>query len=161
MTVKTDRERFEELAKDSDHLIASPEKLQELKAQGVPFKITPSKTLDEEFADRLVEAKKIITQLPELPDPISHSVRLLYQEIRECIFFGLNGAAITMCGILIEYILKLGIYAADTNGSREFDADKWDKLEENIELSSAIDMAKSRNLDSVAALLLDSVAALL
>lgn len=73
-----------------------------------------------------------------LPCPISDGdyplsdtpVLYLYDQIRLCILFRLNGTAITFCGILVEYALKYATYARENPGSTTFDSAAWMAFEE-------------------------------
>lgn len=136
---------MEELAKGSDRIIVNPKTLQELKSQGIPFDIVPSPTIDELFEQRREKAKVKAPHLPSLPKGLPPPIQALYQEIRECIFFGLNGAAITMASILIEYVIKHTTYIEESGGYKNADPQKWDEFE-NMELSPAINRAKRAGL---------------
>ena len=136
---------MEELAKGSDRIIVNPKTLQELKSKGIPFDIVPSPTIDELFEQRREKAKAIAQHLPTLPQGLPPSIQALYQEIRECIFFGLYGAAITMASILIEYVIKHTTFIKESGGYKDADPQKWDEFE-NMELSPAINRAKRAGL---------------
>ena len=69
----------------------------------------------------------------------------LYKEIRECILFGLNGAAITLAGNLLEFALKHTTYVKEVGGYQSYDAEKWDEFE-GIEFGDAIGRAKGAGL---------------
>jgi len=136
---------MEELAKSSDRIIINPETLEELKGQGIPFDVVPSPTINELFEQRREKANAKAPFLPTLPQGLPPSIQSLYQEIRECIFFGLNGAAITMASILIEYTIKHTTYIKESGGHKNSDPKKWDEFE-NMELSTAISRAKRAGL---------------
>jgi hypothetical protein len=136
---------MEELAKCSDKIIGNPETLEELKNQGIPFDVVPSPTIDELFEQRRMKAKENAPRLPTLPEGLPPSIQALYQEIRECIFFGLNGAAITMSSILIEYAIKYATHIKESSGHSGTEPDKWDEFED-MELSPAINRAKRAGL---------------
>jgi len=57
----------------------------------------------------------------------------------------LNGAAITFCGILVEYALKYTTYARENPGITSFDSVAWGAFEE-IALGSAITRARQAGL---------------
>lgn len=136
---------MEELAKGSDRIIVNPADLDELKKQGVPFDVIPSPTIDQLFEQRKQNAFSKVKELPPLPQELPPAVQALYQEIRECIFFGLNGAAITMSSILIEFVLKHTTFIKESGGYQKADPKKWDEFEE-MELSPAINRAKKAGL---------------
>ena len=104
------RKKLDELSKGADTIIANPDDIEKLKDQGLPMRVVPSKTIPELFQERLNSAVDIAKYLPTLPDRLPPAIKSLYQEIRECILFGLNGAAITLSGNLIEFTLKHGTY---------------------------------------------------
>lgn len=102
--VKDIKKIMEELAGDSDRIIVNPNDLEQLKKQGFPIEVTPSPTLDELLEKRKERAILRSKELPSLPEGLPPAIQALYQEIRECIFFGLYRAAITMSSILKEFI---------------------------------------------------------
>lgn len=136
---------MEELAKGSDRIIVNPNDLEKLKSQGIPFDALPSPTISELFDQRKKKAHAIASHLPILPKRLPPVIQALYQEIRECIFFGLNGAAITMSSILIEYVIKHTTYIAESGGYKNADPQKWDDFED-MELAKAISRAKRAGL---------------
>ncbi len=136
---------MEELAKGSDRIIVNPGDLKKLKSHGIPFDIIPSPTIGELFDQRKEKAHAIAPYLPSLPQRLPPVVQALYQEIRECIFFGLNGAAITMSSILIEYVIKHTTYVFEAGGYENTDPQKWDEFE-NMELAKAINRAERAGL---------------
>ena len=136
---------MEELSKGSDRIIVNPRDLEKLKSHGIPFDIIPSPTISELFDQRKVKAHTIAQSLPSLPQRLPPVIQALYQEIRECIFFGLNGAAITMSAILIEYVIKHTTYIAEAGGYENSDPKKWDEFE-NLELATAINRAKKAGI---------------
>jgi hypothetical protein len=145
-----------ELAGNSDTIIINPETLEELKRSGVPFDTVPAPTIDQLFEERKQNAFLRVAQLPSLPQGLPPAVQALYQEIRGCIFFGLNGAAITMSAILIEFILKHTTFIKEAGDYQNADPKNWDQFE-NMELGPAINRAKrSGVLDAKMADRLDS-----
>lgn len=132
---------MDELAKSHDRLIVNPDTLADLKAKGVPFNTIPSPTIEELFEHRKQNAFDKAPQLPSLPQGLPPAIQALYQEIRECIFFGLYGAAITMSSILIEYVIKHATFIKEAGGYQKIDPEEWDKFE-NKELGPAINHAK-------------------
>lgn len=139
------RKKLDELAHGLDTIIANPDDVKMLKEQGLPIHAVPSKSIPEMFQERLHSAIAIVDHLPTLPEKLPPAIKSLYQEIRECIFFGLNGAAITLCGNLIEFTLKHTIYVKEAGGYHKYDAIKWDEFE-NIEFSAVINRAKRAGL---------------
>lgn len=136
---------MEGLAKGSDRIIVNPETLEDLKSQGIPFDIVPSQTIGELFDQRKEKAYSKAHHLPSLPEGLPPAIRALYQEIRDCIFFGLNGAVITMSSILIEYVIKHTTFIKESGGYKDADPQKWDEFED-MELATAINRAKRAGL---------------
>jgi len=135
------KEIIDKLSEDSDKIIANPETIEKLRSRGLPIKDIPSPTISELFDQRKEHALQIAAHLPPLPEGLSPTIQTLYQEIRECIFFGCNGAAITLSGILIEFVLKRVAYAKESGGYQNYDPKAWDEFED-MDLSSAINRAK-------------------
>jgi len=61
------------------------------------------------------------------------------------VLFNLNGAAITFCGILVQYALKYTTYAKENPGAPNFDSSAWAAFEE-ITLVPAIARARKAGL---------------
>ncbi len=139
------KKKINELADESSVIIANPGDIEKLKKQGLPFRVVPSQTIADLFQERLKTAVDVVAQLPALPDSLPPAIKSLYQEIRECIFFGLNGAAITLSGNLIEFTLKHATYVKEVGGYQEYDPEKWDQFEK-IEFGDAIGRAKRSGL---------------
>jgi len=144
------------LAGNSNIIIVNPQTLEELRRSGVPLDIVPAPTVDQLFDQRKKNAFMKIGQLPSLPQGLPPAVQALYQEIRECIFFGLNGAAITMSAILIEFVLKHTVFIKEAGGYQKANTQDWDQFE-NMELGPAINREKRAGiLDTKMATTLDS-----
>ncbi len=141
--------QIDELTKDADTIIAAPDTIEKWREQGLPFEEVPAQTIDELFEDRKKAASEVVHNLPQLPDQkiLSPAIKSLYQEIRECIFFGLNGAAITLAGNLIEFVLKHATFVKESGGYPHYDPNKWDEFE-NINFYEAIERAKREGLIS-------------
>ena len=154
--IKDIQKIMNELAGNSDTIIVNPQTLEELRRSGVPLGIVPAPTVDQLFDQRKKNAFTKIGQLPALPQGLPPAVQALYQEIRECIFFGLNGAAITMSAILIEFVLKHTVFIKEAGGYQKAKTQDWDEFE-NMELGPAINRAKRAGvLDTKMARRLDS-----
>lgn len=137
------------LAEQTGVLIARPEDIQKLVEQGVLTRKAPQRTLEESievlFERRKKAALEIARRFPG-PLPSGHpSIESLYAEIRNCVLFGLNGAAITLCGILVEYVLKYAAYTREVGGHQKYDAKLWDAYE-NKTFGPAIDAAAEAGL---------------
>lgn len=136
---------LEKASEDSTQIIVNPETLDELKRAGIPFETIPAPTIHQLFEQRKQACLKLLPTLPALPSALPPAIQALYQEIRECIFFGLNGAAITLSSILIEFVLKYATFVKEAGGHQHADPQNWDQFEE-IELNAAIRRAEKADL---------------
>lgn len=132
-----------ELAKGATHIISKPETIAELQKQGVKFDepqdLTPEQAVNNIFAQRKAIALKNITKFSSPPDIAIPTIGFLYDEIRECILFGLYGAAISLSAILVEFSLKHAIIRKKFGSS--YNESEWDRIE-NMELSPTIKEAR-------------------
>ena len=152
---RTERvERIEQVmdqlvSEGADRIVGKPEDLERLIGEGLAVEHDPAKTL-EETIDTLYELRKRgavgrAGNLPNPPNLAAPSVSTLYNEIRDCIIFGLNGAAITLAGILVEYSLKFTTRVKEMGGYANYDPEIWDQFE-SITLARAITRAKKAGL---------------
>ncbi len=135
-----------ELAKGSTHIIANPETLKELEKQGADIKHitkTADQFVEELFKQRRLEALAIIEKLPKTPTIAIPEIETLYNEIRECILFGLYGAAISLSAILVEFSIKYAI--VKKKSGETYSQEEWDRIE-SMELGSVIVEAKNIEL---------------
>jgi len=132
-----------ENSKDTTHFIASPETIEQMIKAGLKLDeqklMTEDEYIEQLFASRQDAAKKLIKQLPAPPQLALPPLTSLYAEIRECILFGLNGAAITLSAILVEFAIKHAIVDR-TKGVEVYDKQEWDRIE-GRELGKVIDEA--------------------
>lgn len=129
------------LVKGSTHIIVSPKTLKDLIAQGAKFDLPSNKTTEELIVD-LFEARKkqalelkIYEKFPSVPNIPVPTIISIYDEIRECILLGLNGAAISLSAVLVEYSLKNAIVRF--NYGHTYNKQEWDRVED-MEMSTAI-----------------------
>jgi hypothetical protein len=97
------------------------------------------------FERRKKEAIEIINRLPLPPNYDFPEINSLYDEINECVLFGLNGATITLCGILVEYALKRAVYFKECGYKFIFKPELWDKFE-NLNLGQVIKRAEQKSV---------------
>lgn len=132
-----------ELAQGSTHIISKPETIEELQKQGVEFnksKITsPEDAIKTLFSQRKGIALANITQFPSPPNIPIPTIGLLYDEVRECILFGLYGAAISLSAVLVEFSLKHAIIKKKRGDA--YNKAEWDRIE-GIELDPTIQEAR-------------------
>jgi hypothetical protein len=145
MDIKKIEKLMAELSEGSNLLIANPKNIEELEIQGVPFKRTPPQSIEQLFESRRKYANEKASNFPPLPPKPEPAMEALYMEIMECILFGLNGAAITLSAILIEYALKHTTFIKESGGYQKTDQSRWDKFEE-MNLNDAIKCAKGAGL---------------
>lgn len=136
-----------ELAKGSTHIISSPDIIKELQKKGVPFSEQTPGSLEEVVENLFTQRKKgaliNISKFPLPPDIAIPTIGFLYDEIRECMLFGLYGAAISLSSVLVEFSLKQAIVRK--KHGKTYNADEWDRIE-GIELGPTIIEAKNADL---------------
>lgn len=121
------------LTKGATHIISSPKTVSDLQKKGVKFDVpirkTPKQIIDDLFQQRKTNALANITKFPSVPQIAIPTIGFLYDEIRECILFGLNGAAISLSAVLVEFALKHAIVKKLCGNT--YDKSEWDRLENN------------------------------
>lgn len=137
--IKSADELLAELAADSTQIVSNTETLAKVRKLGVKFDEVPIPN-NEEYIENLFQARKqkaleTVEQLPTPPQIALPPITSLYDEVRECILFGLNGAAISLSAILVEFSLKHAI--VDSKEVDHYDKEEWDRLE-NKELGPVI-----------------------
>ena len=128
--------------------VSSLATIQQAKEKGVQIteasRLSIQDAINKLFDERRQHALSIASRL--LPCPIADTpVLYLYDQIRLCMLFNLNGAAITFCGILVEYALKYATYIKENPSATSFDTAAWGEFEE-IALAPAISRAKKAGL---------------
>ena len=137
------------LLRGSQFLLAHPSALQYLK-EGEPDKLQTidplpvQDALDSLFELRRKQAAEIAEKIPGCPS-WELSIQALYDEIRQCALFGLHGAAITLSGVLVEFVVKYAVFCRETRSKVKFDSDAWDEFE-NITFGVIIDRARKVGL---------------
>lgn len=136
-----------ELVKGATHIISKPETIKELQRQGVKFdepkKLTPEQAVDNIFAERRAIALANISKLVSPPNIAIPTIGFLYDEIRECILFGLYGAAISLSAVLVEFSLKHAIVRKKFGDT--YKESEWDRIE-SMELNPTIKEAKQQGV---------------
>jgi hypothetical protein len=143
-------EILSELAENAETATLSPTTIARLKERGIYIPTPPKRSLEESInllfgKERKERALEVARNLPVLPDIPVPSIQLLYNEIRESIILGLNGAAITLSGVLVEYVLKYATYKVEMGEFAKYDPDKADEFE-RVTLGPAIDRAAKAGL---------------
>lgn len=137
------------LSPDADRIVANPSDMVQLLRAGVRPQPPPRLSIEERverlFSGRKECAVERAKALPVAPDPAPPAVVSLYNEIAESIVFGLNGAAITLSGVLVEFVLKYATYIREVGGFLKYDSDRWDEFE-RITFGRAIKRAKAAGL---------------
>ncbi len=127
--------------------VAQPELIEQLLKEGdknvSEVKHVPvEEGLKAIFAQRLLAAQRIVDKL--LPCPIYEPPLVeLYDDIRLSIIFGMNGNAINLCGVLLEFILKYVRFLRDHGRDVTFNNLAWSKYIESSTLHNAIELARS------------------
>ena len=119
-------------AAGATQFIANSSTLEKLVQKGLKLD-TPVKESDEDFINRVFDerkkiAKDIIGKLPQKPDIHLPPILSLYDEIGECILFGLNGAAISLSAVLVEFAIKHAIVDRKS-GVEIYDKAQWNRVE--------------------------------
>ena len=108
------QKKLDELVKNSDLFLASPDTIQHLQEKGLPIKSvtqTYSEYLDELFKKRRAQADEIINDLPLIDESIANAtVQSLYEEFKESFLMGINGAAIVLAILLLDLSAKYRLY---------------------------------------------------
>lgn len=142
-------EAINRIVNDTTEIIVNPDTFRKMVELGLPVSyaelVSIEKYISKLFDARKREALEITQHLPNRFNFILSSVNTLYDEIYECIIFGLNGAAITLCGILVEFTLKQAIYFYENGYSFTYNGELWDGFEK-LTLGSVIDRAKKVSL---------------
>ncbi len=133
-----------ELAEGATHIISNPDTIEKLQTHGFPFDKPEPKTLeqvvDDLFTKRKSGALTNISKFPSAPNIAIPVIGFLYDEIRECILFGLYGAAISLSAVLVEFSLKEAI--VKNKHGKTYNQTEWNRIE-GIELGPTIAEAKS------------------
>lgn len=101
---------------------------------------------------KLTMAKQIRARLPKPLPWLEGSINTIFQEIAECLIFGLNHSAISLCGGFLEQVLRLALYERVTNTKAlviEKDLTKdpiWRWLEEQFSLGALIREAQREGI---------------
>lgn len=139
-----------DLVKNSTHIISNPRTIDEMRKRGVKFDQLTPKTAQETINNLYSERKKLaianISKFPAPPDVPIPTIGFLYDEIRECILFGLYGAAISLSAVLVEFTIKHAIVKKKCGDI--FDKNEWDRIE-NMELGPTIAEAKKLGIIDV------------
>lgn len=139
-------DELKKLTKGSDLLICGPDTLDQLREKGVQVDSQVPDLFDVEL-DRLFEEKRalateLVDKIPRVLAPDRPAIQGLYDDIRHCILFGLNGAAITLCANLVEFALKYVSQHWDDGTPKEYNADQRRKVD-NMDLGSVVQRALS------------------
>ena len=132
----------------SGAVVANPATIPKAIEKGEPITVTLPLS-DEAAINKLFEQcreRALVLASKLLPCPIPDTpILYLYDQIRLCMLFNLNGAAITFCGILVEYALKYATYVKENPGATSFDSSAWERFE-GLTLGPAITRAKKAGL---------------
>lgn len=104
------KEKMDEMIKNTDYIVASPDTIEKLQQKKLPIQsnfITYENYLDDLFKEKRKKASELIKKLPLLDEKLGSATALaLYNEFRECFVLGVNGAAITLAIVLLDYASK-------------------------------------------------------
>jgi excisionase family DNA binding protein len=104
------KEKMDEMVSYSNYIVANPDTIEKMQQRNLPIKstfISYEDYLDKLFREKREQAGKLIKDLPLLDDKLGSATALaLYNEFRECFVMGVNGAAITLAIVLLDYASK-------------------------------------------------------
>ena len=127
----------------------SPEAIEKADSKGHPITQIPEISLEESidklFDNRKQVALKIAGRLRSCPT-WDVQILYLYDEIRQCILFGINGTAIILCAILVEFILKYAIFSKRQKDNVNFNSEAWKEFKGKMTLRTTIEAAKKQRL---------------
>ncbi len=135
-------------AANATQFIASTSTLKKMTEKGMKLD-KPVNESNEEYITRIFEERKKVAQdtigkLPPKPNIPLPPILSLYDEISECVLFGLNGAAISLSAVLVEFAIKHAI--VDRNkGVELYDKAEWSRVEKK-ELGPIIGEAEKLGL---------------
>lgn len=145
------KEQVEQAISEGKQIVANPKTLNKLREVGMDIPDGSGVTPWEEYVKDLFndehkdQALERVRKLPPLPDLNVEALIIQYSEILKCVAYGLNGAAITLCCVLVEFMLKFAIFKVEMGGFGKYDESKWDELE-NLEFGDAIGRAANNRL---------------
>ncbi|OGP96824.1 MAG: hypothetical protein A2Z39_04445 [Deltaproteobacteria bacterium RBG_19FT_COMBO_46_9] len=123
--------------------------IEEADSKGHPIVQIPEFTL-EEAIDKLFDNRKKVAleNIGRLSSCPTWDVQILYlyDEIRQCIIFGIYGTAIILCAIMIEFTLKYAIFSKRKKENVDFDSEAWKEFGGKMTLRLAIEAAKKEKL---------------
>ncbi len=104
------KEKMDELVANSNYIVASPDTIEKLQKRNLPIQstfVSYEDYLDKLFKEKREKAGDLIKNLPLLDEKLgSATAEALYNEFRECFVLGVNGAAITLAIVLLDYASK-------------------------------------------------------
>jgi hypothetical protein len=127
----------------------SLETIEDTDSKGHPITQVPKFSLEEAIDKLFDNRKKVALQIARrLPSCPTWDVQILYlyDEIRQCMIFGINGTAIILCAILVEFILKYAIFSKRQKDNVDFNSEAWKEFRGKMTLRTTIEAAKKRRL---------------
>lgn len=108
------QKKLDEMVKNSDMFIATPDVIKNLQEKGLPIKsvlTTYQEYLDKLFAERRKIANEFVDKLPHLDEGVANgTITSLYEELKECFVMGIPGASITLAIILFDIAAKFRLF---------------------------------------------------
>lgn len=108
------QKKLDEMVKNSDMFIATPDVIKNLQKKGLPIKsvlTTYQEYLDKLFAERRKMANELVDKLPHLDEKIANgTITSLYEELKECFVMGIPGASISLAIILFDIAAKFRLF---------------------------------------------------
>lgn len=108
------QKKIDEMVKNSDMFIATPDVIKNLQENGLPIKsilTTYQEYLDKLFAERRKIANSLVDKFPHLDERVANgTITSLYEELKECFVMGIPGASITLSIILFDIAAKFRLF---------------------------------------------------
>lgn|GEM_PF-2560068 len=108
------KEKMDEMVSYSNYIVANPDTIEKMQQRNLPIQskfISYEDYLDNLFKEKREHAREVIKNLPLLDDKLGNATALaLYNEFRECFVLGVNGAAITLAIVLLDYSSKYRLF---------------------------------------------------
>lgn len=120
------KKKLDEMLTYSSYIVANPSTIEQMQKKNLPIHsrfISYEEYLDNLFEEKRSKAREIIELLPLFDTKVGNAVaESLYNEFRECFVLGVNGAAITLAIVLLDYSTKhrLLMFKRETNPSTDW-----------------------------------------
>jgi excisionase family DNA binding protein len=116
--IKNIKDKMDEMAAFTDYIVANPDTIEKIQQKKLPIQskfISYEEYLDKLFIEKRKKASELIKKLPLLDEKLGSATAMaLYNEFRECFVLGVNGAAITLAIVMLDYASKHRLFKEKT-----------------------------------------------